>query len=71
MDILDRAQVADSNFLEQALAVQAEKFGKRQGISRKRCLDCECDIPEARRIAVPGCERCVECAEEIETLRRR
>lgn len=71
MDIFDRAQVADSKFLEQALAMQAEKAGKRQGSSRTHCLDCERIIPEARRIAVPGCIRCVRCEEEFETLARR
>lgn len=25
------------------------------------CVDCESPIPEARRLAVPGCLRCIEC----------
>lgn len=29
--------------------------------SEKVCVDCDDDIPEARRIAWPGCTRCVHC----------
>lgn len=70
MDILDRAQIADSNFRNQAIA-QAKKAGNSKSLSRTRCLDCECVIPEARRIAAPGCERCVSCEEKNEILKGR
>jgi phage/conjugal plasmid C-4 type zinc finger TraR family protein len=32
-----------------------------QGPSRERCEDCEAEIPEARRRAVPGVRFCVAC----------
>ncbi|MEW6670212.1 MAG: TraR/DksA C4-type zinc finger protein [Thermodesulfobacteriota bacterium] len=31
------------------------------------CIDCGETIPEARRLAVPGCIRCRECQAEAET----
>lgn len=30
------------------------------------CEDCLLAIPEARRLAVPGCTRCVECQAMVE-----
>ena len=30
-------------------------------VSAKQCQDCGEGIPEARRTAVPGCQRCAEC----------
>ncbi len=33
----------------------------QQGTSATRCEDCGELIPEARRIAVPGVRRCIEC----------
>jgi phage/conjugal plasmid C-4 type zinc finger TraR family protein len=35
-----------------------------QGPSLKRCDECEAEIPEARRQAVPGVRLCVSCQEE-------
>jgi phage/conjugal plasmid C-4 type zinc finger TraR family protein len=35
-----------------------------QGPSLKRCEECEAEIPEARRKAVPGVRLCVSCQEE-------
>ncbi|SIQ37851.1 TraR/DksA C4-type zinc finger protein [Aquipseudomonas alcaligenes] len=32
-----------------------------QGESALECESCGIDIPEARRLAVPGCRFCVEC----------
>ncbi|MFA7174561.1 MAG: TraR/DksA C4-type zinc finger protein [Kiritimatiellia bacterium] len=29
-----------------------------------RCIDCDCLIPPARKQAVPGCVRCVQCQQE-------
>ena len=34
------------------------------GESRKRCADCDQEIPEARRKAVPGVQYCVKCQAE-------
>ena len=32
-----------------------------QGESAEDCDSCGTDIPEARRLAVPGCRFCVDC----------
>lgn len=32
-----------------------------QGPSLSRCVECEADIPEARRNAIPGVRLCVSC----------
>ncbi|HLV16249.1 MAG TPA: TraR/DksA C4-type zinc finger protein [Pseudomonas sp.] len=31
------------------------------GESREICIDCEDPIPEGRRQAIPGVERCTDC----------
>lgn len=37
--------------------------------SANECEDCGLLIPSARQIAVPGCTRCIECAENFERMR--
>ena len=32
------------------------------GVSAKTCVECEDEIPEARRVALPGIKTCVDCA---------
>lgn len=58
----------DERFLELASAHQAEALQRAidnrvqyQGESAEDCDSCGDDIPEARRLAVPGCRFCVEC----------
>lgn len=34
--------------------------------SALECESCGVDIPEARRLAVPGCQLCVECQGLVE-----
>jgi phage/conjugal plasmid C-4 type zinc finger TraR family protein len=45
------------NAVQEKLAKQAEKP------SAKECVECGEDIPEARRVAVPGCQLCIYCQE--------
>jgi phage/conjugal plasmid C-4 type zinc finger TraR family protein len=35
-----------------------------QGESLTHCADCEEEIPEARRKAIPGVKLCIDCASE-------
>ena len=35
-----------------------------EGDSLRHCEECGCEIPEARRKAVPGVRLCVQCQEE-------
>lgn len=40
------------------------------GESPECCDECENDIPEARRLALPGVRLCIECATAREIKRR-
>jgi phage/conjugal plasmid C-4 type zinc finger TraR family protein len=37
-----------------------------QGESAEHCSDCGTDIPEGRRLAMPGVKFCVDCQTRIE-----
>ncbi|GGY03835.1 TraR/DksA family transcriptional regulator [Paludibacterium paludis] len=58
-DIFDRAQELEQRQRDAALAAQAAR--SHRGISLSHCKDCGEAIPEARRVAVPGCSRCFDC----------
>ena len=63
-DFFDRAQALELQLREDALREQARRAGlagKTMADSALECIDCDTQIPEARRWAVPGCQRCVEC----------
>ncbi|HBG06311.1 MAG: hypothetical protein A2075_12135 [Geobacteraceae bacterium GWC2_58_44] len=64
MDEIDQAQEINERHLEIAL----EEHRKRQpaGESNIRCEDCREPIPEARREAVAGCRRCIDCQTLLE-----
>jgi len=65
MDQFDRATQLEEAARAIALAkVLARTQGA--GESLHHCIDCGVDIPEARRRAVPGCQRCVDCQAEVE-----
>ncbi|MBM9605953.1 TraR/DksA family transcriptional regulator [Desulfopila inferna] len=68
-DQFDRAQELDAVFREQALAIHKRAASQGTGTARTICVDCDEKIPQARRIAVPGCLRCVECATLYERLK--
>lgn len=63
MDIADKAQ-AEQEYLNAG----AWERQKREcaGESLKFCVECGEPIPEARRLAVPGCRLCIECQTERE-----
>lgn len=58
-DIFDRAQELELRQREEALAAFASTIS--HGNSYSHCDDCGDPIPDARRKAVPGCTRCVDC----------
>jgi phage/conjugal plasmid C-4 type zinc finger TraR family protein len=35
--------------------------------ARETCIECEDEIPETRRRAMPGCLRCIDCQTKFET----
>lgn len=63
-DFIDQACEAEGIFLEEALARFRQPETVRE--SALHCQDCGMEIPEARRLAVRGCIRCVDCQEESE-----
>ena len=69
-DDIDRAAARTEELLADALAAR-----QRQAVRGKRletateCEDCGDDIPEARRQAAPGTQRCVHCQGAFEGLR--
>jgi phage/conjugal plasmid C-4 type zinc finger TraR family protein len=67
-DIVDNAQLVEE--LDRRLAMQ--KHEQRRATAAESAEFCECgvSIPAARRAAVPGCQRCVDCEELIETKAR-
>ena len=50
--------------VEDAIAQARRRLPK--GESLERCEDCGEEIPEARRLAVPGVRRCVACQAEVD-----
>lgn len=63
MDSADLAQAQEEALRTAALA-QRVKPG--QAPAAWYCEDCLVAIPEARRLAVPACTRCVECQARVE-----
>lgn len=57
-DIIDTA--AEIEELQRNAALSARRIN-RNAVSAERCAECGEDIPEPRRAAVPGCQRCAEC----------
>jgi phage/conjugal plasmid C-4 type zinc finger TraR family protein len=43
--------------------IQRARSRLPQGPGLSRCEECDCEIPEARRKAVPGVRLCVSCQE--------
>ncbi|MEH6564624.1 MAG: TraR/DksA C4-type zinc finger protein [Halopseudomonas sp.] len=58
-DTVDRATDYQDEWLASRLA--AARPAAPVGPSLTICIDCDDDIPEARRAAVPGCTRCMPC----------
>lgn len=53
---------------QNAIAAVRARIGS--GPSAEECDDCGADIPLARRKAVAGCRRCIECQSASEGKRR-
>lgn len=57
-EIIDQANELAQQRIDQA--IQAHRIN-HNAVSAEYCEECGEDIPEARRIAVPGCQTCIEC----------
>jgi phage/conjugal plasmid C-4 type zinc finger TraR family protein len=69
-DEADQAQVLNEDF--QAYVLEQNKNNREPGnYSGIDCIDCGDEIPEKRRIAQPGCRRCIDCQNDFESDHRR
>lgn len=62
-DIIDSA--AEIEELQRNNSLAAHRLN-RNAVSAEHCSECGEDIPAPRRAAVPGCQACASCQEEIE-----
>lgn len=65
MDIVDKAQIK----LEQDLKDAIENRQQYSGESAHVCVECDDEIPDARREAVPGVQLCIHCQSNKEIWR--
>ncbi|MCD9570135.1 TraR/DksA family transcriptional regulator [Pseudomonas protegens] len=68
-DLADIANDLVQERLDQALAARQLLRPELAAHSFLICEDCDGPIPEARRLAQPGCTLCVTC-QEIDEVRR-
>ncbi|WP_236208973.1 TraR/DksA C4-type zinc finger protein [Pseudomonas tohonis] len=67
---MDEAQFELAQRLQDERLQQAiDSRVQYQGESAEDCDSCGTDIPEARRLAVPGCRFCVDCQGLLEVRR--
>ncbi|HHT7538902.1 TPA: TraR/DksA family transcriptional regulator [Raoultella planticola] len=62
-EIIDQANELEELQREAAIA---RHLINHAAVSATHCSDCGDEIPERRREAVAGCQRCAECQEEEE-----
>jgi len=65
MDDADRASELET--MERDSVIQQRRLNRLIGRSRIACIDCNDEIPEPRRRALPGVTRCAPCQTEEET----
>lgn len=62
MDDLDRAATLEAKQRQMAIDNHRSKqSGSATQESAEECIECETPIPEARRLAMKGCQLCVAC----------
>lgn len=68
---MDAAQELDQLHRDRALAARKQFLLLQQQDTGEyaRCVDCDNEIPQARRAAVPHTKRCVECEADAEGVR--
>lgn len=62
-DIIDNASEVEE--LQRNAALSAHRID-RNAVLAERCEECGEDIPELRRVKVPGCRRCASCQQDEE-----
>ena len=66
MDVADEAQIYEQLFLAEAIARFHASGAGGGTASALLCVDCDDEIPAARRAAIPGVRRCVHCQSSAE-----
>jgi len=67
MDEIDQAQTYSEDF--QAFVLKQQQLSREPtNYTGTDCIDCSEEIPEKRRLAVPGCLRCIECQQDHEMM---
>jgi phage/conjugal plasmid C-4 type zinc finger TraR family protein len=61
MDQVDLAQQLEQEHLQRSLSTLDQSSSNRP--SATQCEDCDDIIPEGRRQAIPGVQKCVNCAD--------
>jgi len=69
-DVFDRAQAVELSEWERRQHRDAPPAEAWDALSARHCKGCGCQIPEARRQAVPGVQLCVQCQEDAEFINR-
>lgn len=67
-DVIDIAN-DHADYLLQMSITQHQRRTAGHATSAVWCDSCGVDIPEARRLAVPGCQLCVDC-QQLRELKR-
>ena len=62
-DFADKAQQESEAHFSRVVAERIRRLAETPRESATHCFECGRQIPEKRRQAVPGCTRCVDCAE--------
>lgn len=70
MDDIDIASEREDAHRAAVIAAHLAQHKKPTRPSAEHCEDCGGDIPEARRVILPGVVLCVECQERQERMRR-
>lgn len=65
-DVVDVAQDIEAQDLAVLLANRPRN---PTGVSAINCEECDAEIPEERRLALPGIQTCVCCAQLVEDKR--
>ena len=67
-DFADDASAVEE--LQRNAALSAHRIN-RDAVSATHCSDCGEDIPELRRVKVPGCQRCASCQQDSELRQKQ
>lgn len=62
-DIIDNASTLED--LQRDAALSMHRLN-HSAVSATHCEECGEDIPELRRVKVPGCQRCASCQQDEE-----